>query len=343
MWKTTRWGAQNQLKRQHDICCSFLLQRRFGRSKPTDSWPPKDIWHSEPKPRARSPLTIEYDQSQYAFPTRSPLYKKRHDWLLQILGYYGLTEVRHRASLYLYRKCCLMSEHKIFWDTFDLSDDFRAELQVLALHMWIAKSRCQTLEQPEGSKLSKQTFWSCFEDLCYRFERHIVGLISKWEKDCQQVCFGLCLGLDNAAEDFPEDFEAYASAIWNNIYLKNKSMQYDILYLWSEYIERETKALQVVEDRDFILGYWEFGPIPTPEDLVKLRKLIEVRDETGYTGPCDDITKTYFGLYDLPQTNPHSQPDDADMKKSITCFFPHRFGSPEEDLEDTETEKLYEN
>eukprot|EP00494_Astrolonche_serrata_P027604 UN27867 len=140
------------------------------------------------------------------------------------MGYYSLTEVRHRASLYLYRKAALRSEHKQFWDTFQVDDDFRVELQILGVHMWICKSRCQTMEQPEGSKLCKQAFWAFFEDLCYRYERHVVGLISKWEKDCQTVTFAVCLHLDGALEDFPEDEEAYGRAIWENIYLKKRTM-----------------------------------------------------------------------------------------------------------------------
>lgn len=180
------------------------------------------------------------------------------------------------------------------------------------------------MEQPEGSKLSKQAFWAMFEDLCYRYERHIIGLISKWEKDCQTIVFSICLALDGAQEDFPEDPEAYAKAAWENMYLKNKNMQYDVLYLWSEYLERESKALQQVEDRDFILGYWEFGDIPTPEDLLLLRKLLKEREEQGITTPCPDPTKTYYGLYDIPQNNPHQVAEDVDAKKAITCFFPPR-------------------
>ena len=61
---------------------------------------------------------------------------------------------------------------------FFLEDTFRVELQVLAVHMWLIKQRCQTLEQPEGAKISKQAFWAMFEDLCYRYERHIVGLVN---------------------------------------------------------------------------------------------------------------------------------------------------------------------
>lgn len=300
----------------------IYLSHRYGRSKATDQWPPKDIWHSEPKPRARAPLSIEYDQKQFTFPTRQPLHKKRHDWLLQLLGYYSLTEVRHRASLFCYRKACLMSEHKLFWTSFFLEDEFRVELQVLAVHVWLVKSRCQTLEQPEGSKLSKQAYWAMFEDLCYRYERHIVGLISKWEKDCQAIVFSVALALDGSLEDFPEDPEAYAKAIWENLYLKNKYMQYDVLYLWSEYIERETKALQRVDDRDFILGYWEFGNIPTQQDLLELRKLLKEREARGDTGPCENPHKTYYGLYDIPQDNRHAVPDHVDSKQAITCFFP---------------------
>jgi len=293
-----------------------------GRSKPTDNWPPKDIWHSEPRPRARSPLTIEYDTKQFIFPTRAPVNKKRHDWLLQLMGHYSLTETRHRASLYLYRKSCRASEHKIFWDTFFLDDEFRVELQLLATHMWLVKSRCATMEQPEGSKLSKQAFWALFEDMCYRYERHIMGLISKWEKDCQTIVFSLALALDGAQEDFPEDPEAYAKAIWENLYLKNKNMQYDVLYLWSEYLERESKALQIVEDRDFLLGYWEFGPHPTSDDLLKLRQLLQDREEQGIVTPCEDPTKTYYGLYDIPQENEHAVPDDVHSKRVMSCFFP---------------------
>lgn len=312
--------------RKPQLSCRNLIRIscRFGRSKADDNWPPKDIWHADPRPRARSPLSIEFDQKQYSFPTRHPLHKKRHDWLLQLLGYYSLTEVRHRASLFLYRKCCQASEKKFFWSTFYIEDEFRVELQILGLHMWLVKSRCSTMEQPEGSKLSKQTFWAMFEDLCYRYERHIVGLISKWEKDCQTIVFSLALALDGSQEDFPEDSEAYAKAVWENLYLKNKKMQYDVLYLWSEYLERESKALQCVDDRDFILGYWEFGPPPTPEDLIALRKLLHDREEQGITTPCLDPTKTYYGLYDIPQTNPHSVPDHIDAKQSITCFFPER-------------------
>lgn len=307
--------SRNQLNLVR-ISCRF-----FGRSKATDNWPPKDIWHSEPRPRARAPLSIEYDQDRFKFPTRAPKHKQRHDWLLQLLGHYSLTEVRHRASLFFYRKCSQASEHKLFWDTFFLEDEFRVELQILGLHMWLIKSRCSTMEQPEGSKLSKQTFWAMFEDLCYRYERHIVGLISKWEKDCQTIVFSLALALDGAQEDFPEDSEAYAKAVWDNVYLKNKNMQYDVLYLWSEYLERESKALQMVDDRDFLLGYWEFGPHPVPEDLLRLRELLQEREEAGISTPCADPTKTYFGLYDIPQENPHAVGDDCHAKRVITCFF----------------------
>jgi len=337
MWKQSRLLISQSLKHKQNkqlvrLSCRFKtikgrggkgkdVVRVQGRSKATDNWPPRDIFHSDPRPRARAPLSIEYDHDQFHYPTRMPVHKKKHDWLLKLLGYYSLTEVRHRGSLYLYRKSCLMSEHKLFWDSFFLEDTFRVELQVLAVHMWLIKQRCQTLEQPEGAKISKQAFWAMFEDLCYRYERHIVGLISKWEKDCQTIIFNLCLSLDAAQEDFPEDPEAYAKACWENFYLSNKKMQYDILYLWSEYIERESKFLQVVEDRDFILGYWEFGWIPNIEDLLLLRKLLKEREDLGITGPHPDPTKTYFGLYDIPTENRWAVPDDVHSKESITCFF----------------------
>lgn len=202
--------------------------------------------------------------------------KSKYDWLLKILGYYSPFEIRHRAAQHVYQKACDHSIKAQFWEVFGLEQTFRVELQLLALHMWIAKTRAlETPYPPYGRKLSKRAFFYFFEELVYRFEHHITGMISTWERDCQTVIFQLCLALDHAEQDIMEDEEAYAKAVWKNLYNERYDMEHTMLFLWSDYIQREIAMLKGISDEDFLEGNWEFGPIPTMEDLKELSEEME--------------------------------------------------------------------
>lgn len=206
--------------------------------------------------------------------------KKKHEWLLTLMGYYLPREKRHRAAHFMYHKCLHNSMDKSFWNVFALEPCFRTELQVLVLHMWIAKTRCMAMEDDDlGRKLNKAAFNMMFRDFSLRFEKYVSGFVTKWERDCQQVCFQLALSMDHAQHDLGEDPEAYAKVIWQHMYLSNSDMEHDVLFLWSDYVQNEIKTLQSeVRDEEFMKGWWMFGKAPTMEDLLKVRKSLRAEE-----------------------------------------------------------------
>lgn len=206
--------------------------------------------------------------------------KKKHEWLLTLMGYYLPREKRHRAAHFMYHKCLHNSMDKTFWNVFALEPCFRTELQVLVLHMWIAKTRCMAMQDDDlGRKLNKAAFNMMFRDFSIRFEKYVSGFVTKWERDCQQVCFQLALSMDHAQHDLAEDPEAYAKVIWQHMYLSNSDMEHDVLFLWSDYVQNEIKTLQSeVSDDEFMKGWWMFGQAPSMDDLLKVRKSLRAEE-----------------------------------------------------------------
>jgi len=220
--------------------------------------------------------------------------KKKHEWLLTLMGYYLPREKRHRAAHFMYHKCLHNSMDKTFWNVFALEPCFRTELQVLVLHMWIAKTRCMAMEDDDlGRKLNKAAFNMMFRDFSIRFEKYISGFVTKWERDCQQVCFQLALSMDHAQYDLAEDPEAYAKVIWQHMYLSNSDMEHDVLFLWSDYVQNEIKTLQSeVSDEEFMKGWWMFGRAPTMEDLLKVRKSLRAEESLPEESLLDEGDKS---------------------------------------------------
>jgi len=220
--------------------------------------------------------------------------KKKHEWLLTLMGYYLPREKRHRAAHFMYHKCLHNSMDKTFWNVFALEPCFRTELQVLVLHMWIAKTRCMAMEDDDlGRKLNKAAFNMMFRDFSIRFEKYISGFVTKWERDCQQVCFQLALSMDHAQHDLAEDPEAYAKVIWQHMYLSNSDMEHDVLFLWSDYVQNEIKTLQSeVSDEEFMKGWWMFGKAPTMEDLLKVRKSLRAEESLPEESLLDEGDKS---------------------------------------------------
>ena len=127
----------------------------------------------------------------------------------------------------------------------------------------------------KGHKLCYKTFKIFFEQLPNRFGQHLSGSKSRWEQDCQQACLHFAVSLDHAKEDYESgDKQAYAKVIWNELYLSNRDMQHDLLYLWTEYILQELNSLKNVSNNEFINGWWKFGKIPSIEDRARMRQKI---------------------------------------------------------------------
>lgn len=127
----------------------------------------------------------------------------------------------------------------------------------------------------KGHKLCYKTFKIFFEQLPNRFGQHLSGSKSRWEQDCQQACLHFAVSLDHAKEDYESgDKQAYAKVIWNELYLSNRDMQHDLLYLWTEYILQELNSLKGVSNNEFINGWWKFGKIPSIEDRARMRQKI---------------------------------------------------------------------
>lgn len=206
--------------------------------------------------------------------------KKKHEWLLTLMGYYLPKEKRHRAAHFMYHKCLQHAMNPAFWNIMALEPCFRTELQILCLHMWLAKTRCMAMEDDDlGRKLNKAAFNMMFKDFSLRFEKYISGFVTKWERDCQQVCFQLALSMDHALHDEEEDPEAIAKVIWQHLYLSNSDMEHDVLYLWSDYIKNEISSLRTeIDDDEFMKGWWQFGEPPTYEQLLDMRRRLRMEE-----------------------------------------------------------------
>ena len=120
-----------------------------------------------------------------------------------------------------------------------------------------------------------------FDQLPNRFGQHLFGSPNSWKQDCQQACIHFAISLDHAKEDYYDgDKDAFAKVIWNELYLGDRDMQHDLLYLWTEYIVNELENLKNVNDNQFINGWWKFGNIPTLDDRYRIRQnLIDQFDE----------------------------------------------------------------
>jgi len=206
--------------------------------------------------------------------------KKKHEWLLTVMGYYLPREKRHRAAHYMYHKCLQHAMKPEFWDIMALERCFRTELQVLVLHMWLAKTRCMAMKDEDlGRKLNKAAFNMMFKDFSLRFEKYISGFVTKWERDCQQVCFQLALSMDHALHDEEEDPEAIAKVIWQHLYLSNADMEHDVLYLWSDYVKSEIESLRSeIDDEEFMKGWWMFGEPPNYGALLEVRRRLRMEE-----------------------------------------------------------------
>eukprot|EP00483_Globobulimina_turgida_P011595 UN11617 len=166
--------------------------------------------------------------------------------------------------------------NELFWEIFELENTFRVELQLLCLHIWFAKIRMiDGWGLHKGHKLCYKTFKIFFEQLPNRFGQHLSGSKSRWEQDCQQACLHFAVSLDHAKEDYESgDKQAFAKVIWNELYLSDRDMQHDLLYLWTDYIVQELTSLEGVSNNEFINGWWRFGRIPVMEDRMKIRQRI---------------------------------------------------------------------
>jgi len=206
--------------------------------------------------------------------------KKKHEWLLTVMGYYLPREKRHRAAHFMYHKCLQHAMRTEFWEIMSLEHCFRTELQVLVLHMWLAKTRCMAMKDEDlGRKLNKASFNMMFKDFSLRFEKYVSGFVTKWERDCQQVCFQLALSMDHALHDEDEDPEAIAKVIWQHLYLSNSEMEHDVLYLWQDYVKNEIASLRSeIDDDEFMKGWWMFGEPPTYDDLLDVRRRLRMEE-----------------------------------------------------------------
>jgi len=199
--------------------------------------------------------------------------KKKHEWLLTLMGYNLPGERRHRAAHFIYHKCLQHTMNPQFARIFSLEDSFRIELQMLCLHMWIAKTRCLSMKDPEeGRKLNKAAFNMMFGDFACRYAKHISGFVTKWERDCQQVCFQLALSMDHAQQDFEDDPESFSKVMWQYVYLSDPNMDHEVLYLWSDYITYEIDTLKDISDEEFMKGWWDFSPPPCDAKLSEVRQ-----------------------------------------------------------------------
>mmetsp|Transcript_48145 Transcript_48145/g.79805 ORF Transcript_48145/g.79805 Transcript_48145/m.79805 type:complete len:389 (-) Transcript_48145:39-1205(-) len=230
-----------------------------------------DIWHSPPE---------VYDKI-YGFEADCEP-PDRHNiswrWLYKLWGYYSEREVRYRCALYAYMKAQRRCMNEAFWVTFELENTFRVELQLLCLHVWMAKVRMmQGWGVHRGHKLCYKTFKVFFDQLPNRFGQHLSGSKSRWQQDCQQACLHFAVSLDHAKEDYESggDRQAFAKVVWNELYLSNRDMQHDLLSLWTEYIVQELYHLEHdISNDEFINGWWRFGSIPSVQDRARVREQI---------------------------------------------------------------------
>ena len=190
-------------------------------------------------------------------------------------GYFGEREIRHRCSLFCYLKAQRRCARPQFWEIFDLEDNFLVELQILAVHLWIIKTRMNYFKSPICNKLCYETFRIMFNEFGVRFEKHISGSRARWESDCQHACLYLAVALDEVWDNYLINNQnqnqnqnpfIFAKVIWTEIYLLNENISKDVLYLWSKYIFNQIMALRKVSDFEFLNGYWKFGELPTIKD-----------------------------------------------------------------------------
>jgi len=245
--------------------------RSMGKWSPAIAY---EIWHSPPE---------VYDMI-YGFESDCEP-PDRHNiswrWLYTLWGYYSGREIRYRCGLYTYMKAQRRCMNEAFWEIFELENTFRVELQLLCLHIWFAKIRMiDGWGLKQGHKLVYKAFKCFFDQLPNRFGQHLSGSKSKWEQDCQQACLHFAVSLDHAKEDYESGDEmAFAKVIWNELYLSNRDMQHDLLYLWTEYIVQELESMKKVSNNEFINGWWRFGKIPSIEDRARVRQ--RIIDEFG--------------------------------------------------------------
>eukprot|EP01084_Bolivina_argentea_P078647 142725_1 len=226
------------------------------------------IWYT--KPEVDDPIYgLDPDcECPYLFVHTNKLMLKLYD----IWGYLNEREIRHRCAMFSYmkaqRRCALMQ----FWEIFDLQDNFLVELQILAIHLWIIKTRMNHFNSPICNELSYETFRIMFNEFGVRFEKHISGSRIRWESDCQHACLYLAVALDEVWDNYTRtslhQYNPYifAKVIWTEIYLLNENVSLDVLYLWSKYIFDEMNNLRSVNDFDFLNGWWTFGELPTIEN-----------------------------------------------------------------------------
>jgi len=269
--------AKHQQTNRHKLEQELLNEESDRNIESMGKWSPRiayEIWHSPPE---------VYDMI-YGFESDCEP-PDRHNiswrWLYTLWGYYSGREIRYRCGLYTYMKAQRRCMNEAFWEIFELENTFRVELQLLCLHIWIAKIRMiDGWGLKQGHKLVYKAFKCFFDQLPNRFGQHLRGSKSKWEQDCQQACLHFAVSLDHAKEDYESGDEmAFAKVIWNELYLSNRDMQHDLLYLWTEYIVQELESMKKVSNNEFINGWWRFGKIPSIEDRARVRQ--RIIDEFG--------------------------------------------------------------
>eukprot|EP01083_Nonionella_stella_P022530 62327_1 len=189
----------------------------------------------------------------------------------KLWGYFREREIRHRCAMFSYMKAQRRCARPQFWEIFDLTDTFLVELQILAVHLWIIKTRMHLFQSPISNELSYETFRIMFNELGVRFEKHISGSEIRWESDCQHACLYLAAALDEVWDNYQLNSNHYnpyifAKVIWSEIYLLNQNVSLDVLYLWSKYIFDEMNELRKVSDFNFLNGWWKFGELPSIQD-----------------------------------------------------------------------------
>ena len=104
----------------------------------------------------------------------------------------------------------------------------------------------------------------------------------KWcivvQNDCQHSCLYLVIALDEIYEKNKKNYYnpyIFTSVIWQEIYLQNENVSFDVLYLWSKYIYDQTIKLKNVSDFEFLNGYWKFGDLPTIYDREQTKNSID--------------------------------------------------------------------
>jgi len=225
-------------------------------------------------------------------------------------GYFTEREIRHRCAMFSYMKAQRRCARAEFWDRFDLEDNFLVELQILAVHLWIIKTRMNHFAAPVCNQLSYEMFRIMFNEFGVRFEKHISGSRERWESDCQHACLYLAVALDQVWDNYQLNNRQtqlyhynpyiFAKVIWSEIYLLNENISLDVLYLWSKYIFDEIMALRKVNDFEFLNGYWRFGELPTvlrreqtKADIVRFKEMIEVNASGKSSGEPYERSTSY--------------------------------------------------